>query len=179
LNKVIKNLGHMALGAIMALALFGAVSVATSGDPGTSTDPVVTKSFVEKRLSEISAVIDKKLELLSDRVDDVEAVTETGSGSGPAAPGAPPAFAVVELADGDLVTFGENTQVILRGGAATAIAAENDLPDVTGGTGLGLGTKVPLNHLIIIPKNDGRGMKIVDRAWLMIAGQYTVTKAAQ
>lgn len=176
MNKVIKNLGHMALGAIMALALFGAVSVATSGDPGTSTDPVVTKSYVEKRLSEISAVFDRKLEQLSDRV---EAVVESGSGTGPAAPGAPPAFVVIELADGDLVTFGENTQVILRGGAATAIAAENDLPDVTGGTGLGLGTKVPLNHLIIIPKNDGRGMKIVDRAWLMIAGQYTVTKAAQ
>lgn len=179
MNKVIKNLGHMALGAIMALALFGAVSVATSGDPGTSTDPVVTKSFVEKRLSEISAVFDRKLEQLSDRVDGVEAVVESGSGTGSAASGAPPAFVVVELADGDVVTFGENTQVILRGGAATAIAAENDLPDVTGGSGLGLGAKVPLNHLIIIPKNDGRGMKIVDRAWLMIAGKYTVTKAAQ
>lgn len=177
MNKVIKNLGHMALGAIMALALFGAVSVATSGDPGTSTDPVVTKSYVEKRLSEISAVIDNKIKQLTDRVSKIE--NNAGTGSGPAAPGAPPAFVVIELADGDLVTFGENTQVILRGGAATAIAAENDLPDVTGGTGLGLGTKVPLNHLIIIPKNDGRGMKIVDRAWLMIAGQYTVTKAAQ
>jgi len=179
LSKVIKNLGHMALGAFMALALFGAVSVATSGDPGTSTDPVVTKSYVEKRLSEISAVLDKKIEQLSERVDSVEAAAENGSGSGPAAAGAPPAFVVVELADGDVVTFGENTQVILRGGAATAIAAENDLPDVTGGTGLGLGHKVPLNHLIIIPKKDGRGMKIVDKAWLMIAGQYTVTKAAQ
>lgn len=179
MNKVIKNLGHMALGAVLVLALFGAVSVATSGDPGTSTDPIVTKSYVEKRLSEISAVLDRKIEQLSDRVSGVEAVVANGSGTGVTAPGAPPAFAVVEFADGDIVLFGENTQVILRGGSATAIAAENDLPDVTGGSGLGLGQKIPLNHLIIIPKNDGRGMKIVDRAWLMIAGQYTVTKAAQ
>ena len=172
-------MAHVALGAVMALALFGAVSAATTGTPGTSEDPVVSKSYVEKRLIEVTEGLERTLRQLSGRLDTVEANSNSGSGSGTSMPGAPPAFVVLELKDGDVVTFGENTQVILRGGAATAIAAENDLPDVTGGTGLSLGQKVPLNHLIIVPKSDGRGMKIVDRAWLMISGQYTVTKAVQ
>jgi hypothetical protein len=169
MKKTLKTLGNMAIGAAAALLIFGAVSVATSGDPGTSTDPVVTKSFVEKRLSEVVASLTQKIDALSAKI---------GSG-GTASPGAPPAFVVIELQNGDKITFGENTQVILRGGAASAIAAANDLPDVTGGTGLALGQTIPLNHLIIIPKSDGRGMSIKDRSWLMISGQYTVMPAAQ
>lgn len=175
MNKTLKNLGHMALGAVSVLLIFGAVSVATSGDPGTSTDPVVTKSYVEKRLAEVSTTLNQKITELTARVDKLG----TGSGTGAPAPGAPPAFVVVELKAGDIVTFGENTQVILRGGSATAIASVNDLPDVTGGTGIGLGQSIPLNHLIIIPKNDGRGMTIKEQTWLMISGLYTVTPAAR
>ncbi|WP_139159824.1 hypothetical protein [Acidaminobacter hydrogenoformans] len=177
MSKTVKNLGHMAIGAVTVLALFGAVSVATSGDPGTSTDPVVTRSYVEERLSEIEDAFVKDLNALSDQIEALE--SSSGSGTTAPAPGAPPAFVVVELEEGSTVVFGENTQVILRGGSATAIAAENDLPDVTGGAGLGMGQKIPLNHLIIIPKDDGRGMKINARTWLMISGKYSVTGPAQ
>lgn len=179
MNKVMKNFGYMVLGAVTVLALFGAVSSATSGEPGTSTDPLVTKSYVEKRLAEINTTLNDKLTSLTARVSKLEAGTGTGGSTGSTVPGAPPAFVVVELKAGDTVTFGENTQVILRGGSATAIAGVNDLPDVTGGNGLSMGQKIPLNHLIIIPKNDGRGMSIKERTWLMISGQYTVTPAVQ
>lgn len=161
----------MALGAISVLLIFGAVSAATSGEAGTTTDPVVTKSYVEKRLAELSVALTQKIDALAAKTE--------GNAGGTSAPGAPPAFEVIELQNGDRVTFGENTQVILRGGAAVAVVAENDLPDVTGGNGIALGQKIPLNHLIIIPKNDGRGMNIQDRSWLMISGQYIVTPAAQ
>lgn len=167
----------MAIGAIAVMVLMGAVSVATSGEPGTSTDPVVTRSYVEERLSEIEDAFVRDLNALSDQIEALE--SGSGSGTSAPAPGAPPAFVVVELEAGSTVVFGENTQVILRGGSATAIAAENDLPDVTGGAGLGMGQKIPLNHLIIIPKDDGRGMNINARTWLMISGKYTVTGPVQ
>ncbi len=67
---------------------------------------------------------------------------------------------VVEIAPGQSIIGGESgTEIILRGGGkAKIIAGElGGLSDVTEGKDLGMDRLVPANHLLIVPRDDGRG----------------------
>ncbi|NLM59144.1 MAG: hypothetical protein GX194_08535, partial [Clostridium sp.] len=87
-------------------------------------------------------------------------------------------FVPLELNKGQVLIAGESAEIILRGGKALAIGGEGGgLSDITSGSGADVNTdqEVPLNHLLLISRNDGRGIKVVsEKAWVLVKGPYTI-----
>jgi hypothetical protein len=143
------------VGVLLSLSLVVGVAFAANPNPGSENDPVVTKSYVDKALSQIK-----------DYVDGL--ISNGGSqGSGEA-------FKVVDLKSGDTITLKQGTEIILRAGKAMINSpTSNGLSDVTGGKDLLNGAQMPSNHLLIAPRSDGRSVKAGTTAVFMVRGQYT------
>jgi len=82
----------------------------------------------------------------------------------------------VRAVGGQRIIGGEGTEIILRGGQATAFTSGPDgLVNVTFGTELFGGESIPANHLLIVPRADGRGVNVHSaEAWFIIRGEYTI-----
>lgn len=137
---------------LVILLLAGSIAVAAaSGTPGSQDDPVVTKSYVDQKIAEL----------------------KNGGSSGSTGSGA--VFKVVEVDAGKKVLGGEGTELILRGGEATALDNGKDgISDLTAGVDLKEGTVITRNHHLLVPMSDGRGIAVKAKAWVMIKGDYTI-----
>lgn len=111
---------------------------------GSAQDPVVTKSYVDALFATVS--------------------------QGDAA-----IFRVVEVPAGSKLIGDAGTEMILRGGKATALDNGVDgISDLTAGKDLKSGISVIANHLLLIPKEDGRGISCSTKSWVMVKGDYTI-----
>ena len=82
---------------------------------------------------------------------------------------------VVDLAQGQMLTAGAGAELIVRAGQAMVVdTTGNGVPDVTGGTNIAAGQAVALNHHLIIPRTDGRGIIARTKAVVMYRGEVTV-----
>ena len=82
---------------------------------------------------------------------------------------------VVELSAGQKLVAGAGTEIIVRAGNAVVIDSDlGGLCDVTAGKDLREGENAPANHLLIVPRDDGRGVQAVSAAIVMVRGTYTV-----
>lgn len=130
----------------------------TFSEPGAEDDPLVTKSYVEKRIEQLKYYIDQKTANLGN--NDEQSTTE---------------LEVVELESGESIIGMAGTEIILRGGKGQVIAGElGGLSDITGGLDLKMGDIVPANHLMIVPRNDGRGIYVISDAIFMVRGAYEI-----
>lgn len=160
-----------------------------SAEPGTSDDPLVSKSYVDQKFESFSVAeeLDEKLKEFSDiddeqkkRIDELtkalndlyeknEQLQESLSYG---------KFVALELTKGQKLMTGDSAEIILRGGEATAIGGEGGgLSDITSGTGKDINTdeEVPLNHLLLVSRDDGRGVEITSKkAWVLVKGPYTI-----
>ena len=85
------------------------------------------------------------------------------------------AFSAVELAEGQKLIGTGGTEIILRSGEATAIDnGVNGISDLTAGSDLMSGDAVGLNHLLMVPRADGRGITALTDAWVMVRGEYEI-----
>jgi len=85
------------------------------------------------------------------------------------------AFSAVELADGQKLIGTGGTEIILRSGEAAAIDnGVNGISDLTAGSDLMSGDAVGLNHLLMVPRADGRGITALTDAWVMVRGEYEI-----
>ncbi|MGE5589432.1 MAG: hypothetical protein ACM3ZA_02200 [Bacillota bacterium] len=67
------------------------------------------------------------------------------------------------------------TEIVLRSGKATAVEVGGaGLSDVTSAKDLLRGANVPLNHLLLVPRTDGRGVKAVIDSWMLVRGAYAI-----
>lgn len=137
----------------LVVFLIGAMVVqADVGEPGSQADPIVTKSYVDMIVSNLQKYVDSK---------------SAGSGN----------LEVVYLAKGEQLIAENGTEIILRSGVATVIDAPNGgLCDITAGKDLKNGEKISQNHLLIVPRSDGRGVKAETDVVLMVRGSFTVSK---
>ena len=116
------------------------LAVAASDAPGSEGDPLVTKSYVDQKMSGVSA------------------------------------FAPLEILEGQSLIGREGTEIILRSGEAKAICGgENGVSDLTGGADLLNGAEIKRNHLLLIPRNDGRGIFATTDVWVMVKGGYDLS----
>jgi len=84
-------------------------------------------------------------------------------------------FTVLNPKAGQVITFNAGTEFILRGGRATAVTGPiNGIPDVTAGADVMNGENIGLNHLMMIPVTDGRGVHFHAESWIMVRGGYTI-----
>ncbi|WP_313756134.1 hypothetical protein [Tissierella sp.] len=154
-NKV-KRIG-IGLGALVIL--LGATTVFS--EPGSESDPLVTLSYVEKKIEQLKYYVDEKLGTKSNGNNDV------GS------------WAVVELPSGKSLICKDGTEIILRSGNARAIAVVtngimNGLTDVTAGKDLVMEENIKANHLIIVPRDDGRGARALTNSFFLVKGDYEI-----
>jgi len=139
-----------------ALAIsFGTVIYAA--DPGSAGDPLITLSYFTEKFEEL------KEELIKDTEEATEPDLSVAI------------FKLVDLKEGSTLICSEGAEFIVRTGKMEAIAsASGGLSDVTEGTNINNGVLVPYNHHIIIPRNDGRGLKVTTGGALMIKGEYEI-----
>ncbi|GKX30439.1 hypothetical protein SH1V18_29190 [Vallitalea longa] len=171
---------------VMVTGLLYTSTNASSVDPGTIDDPLVTKSYVDDRLEEIlgkagqqgtssksnndkteidyeqiylelNKYIDSKLEEVNDLKDSSK-------------------YEVVELEIGQDLICSDSTEVILRSGTAKIIGNDtgDGISDITIGIDLSDGVLVPKNHLLIVPRDDERGLKAESKCFVMVRGESEV-----
>ena len=84
-------------------------------------------------------------------------------------------FNVVEVPQGKSVYGQAGTEMILRQGECTIIGTQKGgVSDVTMGYDLADGITVQGNHLLVVPVNDGRGVKALTNCLIMIKGGYEI-----
>ena len=168
---------------LIASLLYGGLNA--SAQPGDISDPLVSKAYVDNQIEQLKSLIantprvsaggvmtqeDRDLiisDLLGYIYDDLyrEPVR--------AQDGVTP-YEAVFIEIGKTLIAESGTEMILRSGGAVAVTGVNGLCDVTVGADIVDGMNIPLNHLLIVPASDGRGMKFYKDSWLMIKGAYLV-----
>lgn len=120
-----------------------------SNQPGSADDPIVTKGYMDQKLAELG----------------IEGTTVGKT------------LSVVEMKKGHSLIAFEGTEFIVRNGKAMSFSQTSDgIPDLTDGKDLKAGSTIPVNHLLLFPRNDGRGIKHNDgdtvNVYVMIRGTY-------
>ncbi|WP_054957728.1 hypothetical protein [Paenibacillus dakarensis] len=131
---------------------------AGTAQPGTTDDPVVTKSYVDQQIQQ-------------------------ALGGGTTQPGNPGTttedeIKVVTLKPGKILIADAGAEFIVRSGKAIIYTQDsNGVADLTDGKDLLNGQAAPLNHLLSFPR-DGRGIKVKDGVTsnliVMVRGGYTI-----
>jgi hypothetical protein len=160
---------YLVLAAVLVIS-FAAVHFvqAVTAEPGSESDPIVSQSYVDLKVDEIKARVGQLVEEIN-RLD--EAIMKMPSGSGK--------FEVIELKKGQKLIAGASAEIIVRSGTATAIEGKNgdSLADITSDQSLEYktGDIIPNNHLILVSRDDGRGLTAVsDKVFLLFKGEYTI-----
>lgn len=152
-----KKTRGMIIGTGMCLLVLGSSIVFS--EPGSENDPLVSKTYVSGEIDKIKDYIDTKINNLS----------QGG--------GALDELRVVELDRGQKLIAKAGTEIILRGGESTAYGVEENkgLSDVTQGVDIDNEEDLlPANHLLIVARNDGRGVHALTNSVFMIKGSYEI-----
>ncbi len=85
-------------------------------------------------------------------------------------------FEPINIPKGGILYGDKGCEIIKRSGDVQVLLQGPDgVSDVTVGIDLSHGSYVESNHLLIVPRNDGRGLKVVsDDAWFMVKGNYVI-----
>ncbi|MHB8758180.1 MAG: hypothetical protein ACYC6V_09250, partial [Bacillota bacterium] len=81
---------------------------------------------------------------------------------------------VISLTAGQQLVADAGAEIILRAGKATAIAAAGGVADLTAGKDLKSGEAIVANHLLLIPRSDGRGLKAGTDLVLIVRGTFVI-----
>ncbi len=133
--------------------------------PGSENDPLVTASWVEAKINE-------RLRQL-----------EGSGGAGTRPPASEPVYITLPAPTYQLVTVpsgrkmltGSGTEIILRSGSARLVEGPGGgLSDLTSGTNLSDGDNIARDHLLLSPKDDGRGIMAATNTIFMVRGDYNL-----
>ncbi|HSH35936.1 hypothetical protein [Schnuerera sp.] len=132
-------------------------STVVFSEPGSEKDPLVSLSYLEKQIDQLKYYIDEKFS----SIEDEESTSS--------------ALEVVEISEGQSIIGKSGTEIILRGGKAEIIAGElGGLSDITDGKDLKMGANVPPNHLLIVPRDDERGVYAITDSIYLVRGEYEI-----
>ena len=169
----------------LVLCLLLTASAHASATPGSAADPLVSQHYVDTKFEQLLAeytdllnsfrtgasvqLTEHQLNLI---VNDV--IKTLDSRSLAQLPGT--AYTPVHALAGQTIIGGEGTEIILRSGISTAwVHGPNGLSDVTTGSEVMGNEQIRQNHLLIVPRADGRGVRAVTECWFLIKGTYTIT----
>ena len=187
LTKVKKTYAFARLvGLLLVSATVLTLTVAATGGAGTSSDPLVTLSYLnEKFLPQILSEVDKKTasreQTLSNKLtEQVKSETQAfeqkyGASSGNTSGGTAASFTVVTLNQGQILYMGVGCEAMLRTGSGVCVAASTPgLIDETSGAALAGGLALQQNHLYMATV-DSRGVQAsANSTKLLVRGNYSV-----
>ncbi|MBO4264692.1 MAG: hypothetical protein J5922_01255 [Clostridia bacterium] len=167
------------------LAFITVFTIVILADSSSDSDPLVTLSYISGVLvpsvdEKIQKTVDdnnKEIEKLID--SKISALKEELKKDEPAAPALSEnaEFEAISIAFGKTLKPKAACEVILRSGNARVVSPfENQgLSDLTAAKELYDGNSVSLNHLVLIPRADGRAiMAMSDVIWVMVRGEYEI-----
>ncbi len=165
------NIKKMLMASMAVVVSTGVIAGASVwANAGTDQDPLVTLSYVEKRLQEVVDNFNVQIAGVQS-----ESTTNQTTVNTPAVTSEAAVFEVVFAQKGQFVYFGASTEVILRSGDALAIVTENGgLADLTDGRDLKGNEVIPANHHLLIPRDDGRGFALQSDAYMMVKGSHSI-----
>lgn len=147
------------LSVALIFLLVNIVQAVSAADPGTDGNPLVSQDYVDAKINDITNTVNA----LKQQVQTLGQPQGTSK------------YVAVQILQGKQVTLGDGAEIILRSGKATAVASTaGGIADVTDGMDIQTGGNVPLNHLCLIPRDDGRGIKAITDLWIMVKGTYTM-----
>ena len=159
-----KHLLILAAAALILAMSFMAVTYGVDSAPGTESNPLVTKSYMDIAVNSVKDSVER----LESRIASLEKADGAQSI-------APATWDVIEVKGGKSVLGGEGTEIVLRSGKAVAVDnGANGVSDLTAGADLMGGTAITPNHLLLVPRDDGRGIKCENTCWVMVLGEYTI-----
>lgn len=136
---------------VTAVAVAG---TAFAADAGSESDPVASKSYVDDKISQVLNTI------------STGSATTEATGS---------SYTPVSVAVGKVLYGMEGTEIILRSGKGNIYTAGVDgVVDATTGSNLKTGATAQNNHILIVPRADGRGVKVSEAAWFLVKGDYSI-----
>jgi hypothetical protein len=143
----------------------------------------VSKSYVDNKIEQVltlinnngtgtsaSASVDE--DAIADKV--MQRISE-GELSGGTVAVATDAYTPVSVAVGQTIYGKEGTELILRAGKGKVVCNGVDgIADITTGSEMANGAPATKNHLMVVPRDDGRGLKITEAAWFLVKGDYEI-----
>jgi hypothetical protein len=162
--------------AVLMVALYlGTTASANTTIPGSAEDPLVTKSYMDEQILKMKVELDQKLKIELEQKLKVE-VDKIKSSMGGLGSGGDSKVVVELLQTGQSLIAGAGTEVIVRTGQTIGISSAdgNGIADLTAGTDI-KGTAISTNHLLLFPRDDGRGVYVVKGpSHLMVRGSYEI-----
>lgn len=149
------------LAVVIALAAILSVGAA----PGDANDPLVSRSYVDDRFNQLLTV----LSALGDFQPPV--ITHPNENASEANV----SYVPVSVPMGQMLIGGEGTEIILRSGKAIGYCTgENGMVNITTGTEIFNNIEISPNHMLIVPRDDGRGALVIEDAWFLVKGSYSI-----
>jgi len=85
------------------------------------------------------------------------------------------AYNPVYLEEGQIILGEEGSEFIMRSGNGRAyITGVAGITDITSGREVNDKERISLNHLLVVPRNDGRGIKVSEGTWFLVKGGYKI-----
>ena len=152
-----------------------------SANPGGEEDPLASTSYVDMRIDEVIQMMNV-IQLINAQsggpqvntesvVNEILADIANFFGTG----GDMTSFTPVHVNAGQTILGGEGVEIIRRSGGATAhVPGQDGLVNASAGLDLDHGHPIQANHLIIIPREDGRGIRATQDSWFIIRGDFTI-----
>ncbi len=162
---------------LCSLALiFPAVAAAT--EYLSENDPLVTLSYL-KDIFGPSLKQEIKDEISAEAKTENDDDTEKNEEAEENTPSVNTGYEVVELSEGQKLTSANGTvELIVRPGSSAKVVSDisdNGLSDISEMKEVLNGEQVGINHALIIPRNDGRGIVITsDKAYVLVRGDYKI-----
>ena len=162
----------------LAVAVSSLGVVAFAANPGSGEDPLISLSYFEDKIEKLKDSVFKELstsfstkfdELEKDVDETLKEISENGISS-------PSSFELITLGAGQKLICEEGTEIIVRSGKSQIVTSKEStggISDITAGKDLPNGETIINNHLLIVPKTDGRGIKATVTGAVMIKGKYT------
>ncbi|MCL2565896.1 MAG: hypothetical protein FWE24_08850 [Defluviitaleaceae bacterium] len=165
---------------LCSLLTFFILSPVAAQTPGSAEDPLVTRSYVDRLIADLAGIsvggnlTQQQLDRIVNEV--ISRLDQSGQGQGSHFQhNTAGRYTPVQLLSGQILVGDEGTEIILRSGTAVAHTTGTDgLANITTGTDIRHGEEIGNNNMLIIPRDDGRGVMATSNAWLLVKGSYDI-----
>lgn len=153
-------------GSLWAGSLLNLTAEGASVTPGSSDDPVVTKSYVDQAIQQAL------------KGGGTTTTPTTPSTGGSTSGASSEAVEIVTVKPGETLIAGAGAEFVVRAGKAVIYSADsNGVADLTDGVDIKNGGTVANNHLLSFPR-EGRGIKVLEgntySLTVMVRGAYSI-----
>ncbi len=147
----------------ICIVISSVMALATAGD---NNDPLITLSYItDVLIPDIDSRISQKVDVSVSEAIQSQPAGESGS------------FVLVNVEKNYKIIGEEGTEFVLRSGKGTIIAtSQGGVADLTAGGDLPDKTEIPLNHHLLVPRSDSRGMSFTTDAIVLVKGAYKVSR---